>query len=69
MNAPICPNCGHAITRVLDAPYGWWEWNGTGYAPANQATRVDMSPWVHADCMGELRHFHPQNPVAEVVAG
>ena len=22
---------------------------------------VDVAPWVHYDCMGELRHFHPQD--------
>jgi hypothetical protein len=63
MEAPNCPNCGQPITRVLDLPYGWWEWNGQKYAPATAATRVDVAPWVHADCMGELRQFHPQNPV------
>ena len=63
MNAPNCPNCGRPITRVLDLPYGWWEWDGGGYKLSSAATRVDVAPWVHADCMGELRHFHPQNPV------
>ena len=72
MNAPICPNCGKEITRALDAPYGWWEWDGTRYRPANQASRVDMSPWVHYDCLGELRDFHPQDEVgtgSEMVIG
>jgi hypothetical protein len=65
MSAPICPNCGKEITRVVDVPYGWWEWNEAkgAYAPATAATRVDVAPWVHTDCMGELRNFHPQNPV------
>ena len=27
MDAPICPNCGTPITRALDLPYGWWEWD------------------------------------------
>ncbi|MEI8241456.1 MAG: hypothetical protein WCI22_18750 [Actinomycetota bacterium] len=68
MNAPICPNCGNEITRVVDVPYGWWEWNeGTGkYVLTTAATRVDVSPWVHTDCMTELRQFHPQNPVVSV---
>jgi hypothetical protein len=22
---------------------------------------VDVAPWVHYDCMGELRQFHPQD--------
>ncbi len=63
MEPPNCQKCGQPITRVLDLPYGWWEWNGGKYAPCTAATRVDVAPWVHADCMGELRHFHPQNPI------
>ena len=66
MDAPNCPACGQPITRALDAPYGWWEWDGSKYVAKNQATRVDMAPWVHYDCMGELRDFHPQNPVTEL---
>lgn len=64
MDAPLCPKCGEQIDKVIDAPYGWWEWNGTKYVPKNAASRVDMAPWVHIGCMGELRSFHPQNPVA-----
>jgi len=65
MSAPICPNCGNPITRAIDVPYGWWEWSEAKgkYVPANAATRVDVAPWVHTDCMSELRNFHPQNPV------
>jgi hypothetical protein len=63
MEAPLCPNCGKAITRVVDVPYGWWEWNGEKYTPCTAATGVPVAPWVHTDCMGELRAFHPQNPV------
>lgn len=65
MSAPICPNCNQPITRALDAPYGWWEWDD---AKAKYVLRtaapeghVDTAPWVHWDCMRELRHFHPQN--------
>lgn len=63
MDAPTCPNCDQPITRALDAPYGWWEWNDVEgrYDHATAATRVDVAPWVHHDCMGELRDFHPQN--------
>ena len=70
MNAPTCPNCGAPITRVVDVPYGWWEWDkATGsYRMCTAATRVDVAPWVHVDCMGELRHFHPQNPVTDTTA-
>ena len=49
MEAPNCPKCGKPVTRAVDVPYA--------------ATRVDVAPWVHLDCMGELRSFHPQNPV------
>ncbi|MCE9623420.1 MAG: hypothetical protein K8R99_13855 [Actinomycetia bacterium] len=69
MNAPNCPNCGQPITRVVDVPYGWWEWTGDKYENRNAATRVDVAPWVHLDCMGELRKFHPQNPVTAETAG
>jgi hypothetical protein len=68
MQAPNCPNCGKALTRVLDAPYGWWEWDASteSFRNTTAATRVDVAPWVHADCMGELRNFHPQNTVVAV---
>jgi len=62
MNVPNCPNCGKPLTRVLDAPYGWWEWHGGAYVMRTAANgTVDVAPWVHYDCMGELRHFHPQD--------
>ena len=63
MEAPNCPKCGKPVTRVVDVPYGWWEWTGEAYETRTAATRVDVAPWVHLDCMGELRSFHPQNPV------
>lgn len=59
MNPPTCPSCGKPVTRALDLPYGWWEWEGDGYVHRTAATRVDVAPWVHADCMSELRPFHP----------
>ena len=64
MSAPNCPQCGKPLTRVLDLPYGWWEWNGREYELTTASTRVDVAPWVHADCMGELREFHPQDVAA-----
>ena len=64
MDAPTCPSCGEPITRALDLPYGWWEWNGSAYELKTASDRVDVAPWVHADCMGELRDFHPQDEVA-----
>ncbi len=63
MDAPTCPHCGEPITRVLDLPYGWWEWDGDRFRLTTASSRVDVAPWVHAGCMGELRDFHPENPV------
>ena len=65
MSAPICPNCGNEITRVVDVPYGWWEWNAEKgkYVHTTATGGVDVAPWVHTDCMTMLRNFHPQNPV------
>jgi len=65
MSAPICPNCGQPMTKVVDVPYGWWQWNDEKgkYVLTTAATRVDVAPWVHTDCMTELRNFHPQNQV------
>ena len=59
MNPPICPNCNQPVTRALDLPYGWWEWNGSKYVLCTASTGVDVAPWVHADCMQQLREFHP----------
>ncbi len=54
------------ITRALDVPYGWWEWNGERVRDRAPPPRGSTcAPWVHADCMGELRHFHPQDAVAD----
>ncbi|MEK7422301.1 MAG: hypothetical protein AAB131_00535 [Actinomycetota bacterium] len=70
-NCPTCPNCGKPITKVFDAPYGWWEWDADAgaYRTKTAASRVDVAPWVHADCMGELRRFHPQDPVSATGPG
>ena len=62
MRPPLCPHCDQPLTRVLDAPYGFWEWDGGKFQHRTAATdRVDVSPWLHWDCMGELRDFHPQD--------
>ena len=63
MNAPTCPKCGAPIERALDLPYGWWEWSDGRYVRRTAAPpgQVDVAPWVHWDCMGELREFHPQD--------
>lgn len=62
MSAPNCPHCGQPVTRALDAPYGWWEWDDEHYVMRTAAKgTVAVAPWVHYDCMGELRNFHPQD--------
>ncbi|HXX90573.1 MAG TPA: hypothetical protein VEI83_10165 [Acidimicrobiales bacterium] len=61
MEAPRCPHCGEPVTRALDLPYGWWEWQEDGYQLMTASARVDTAPWVHWDCMGELRQFHPHD--------
>jgi len=61
MDAPRCPHCHEPVLRALDLPYGWWEWNGTGYQLTTASARVDVAPWVHWECMQELREFHPHD--------
>lgn len=63
MQPPVCPNCNEPIERALDLPYGWWEWTGDRYEPRTASDRVDVAPWVHDRCLGELRAFHPQDTV------
>ena len=65
MDAPTCPHCGKPITRALDAAL---RLVGVGrrrrYELAHRRRPASTSrPWVHYDCMGELREFHPQDPV------
>ena len=59
MNPPICSTCKQPIDRALDLPYGWREWNGMRYVLHTASQGVDVAPWVHADCMNQLRDFHP----------
>lgn len=63
MAVPDCPHCGRPVTRILDLAYGYWEWDAERqrYEHRTCSDRVDVAPWVHHDCMGELRHLHPQN--------
>jgi hypothetical protein len=63
MDAPTCPGCGEPLARVLDLPYGYWQWDGERYKLSSTSTRVDVAPWACAGCLTELRDFHPQNDV------
>jgi hypothetical protein len=69
MDAPICPNCGQSLHRVIDVPYGWWEWDSAAgeYRLCTATDAVEVSPWVHTTCMQQLRGFHPQNRVAQPI--
>lgn len=69
MSVPECPHCGKPATRVLDLAYGYWEWDDdrAGYEHRTCSDRVDVAPWVHHDCMGELRDMHPQNDYSTTV--
>ncbi len=63
MPVPDCPNCGSPVTRILDLAYGYWQWSDEteSYEHRTCSERVDVAPWIHHDCMGELRDLHPQN--------
>jgi len=65
MNAPPCPGCGKPLNRVLDIPYGYWEWNGASYKLRSTSSRADVAPWACSACLAELRDFHPQDGVGD----
>ncbi len=48
---------------MLDLAYGYWAWSddNSRYEHRTCSERVDVAPWVHRACMGELRDMHPQN--------
>ena len=64
MDPSPCPSCGQPLTRVVDIPYGYWEWTGTAYKLRSTSSRVDVSPWACAACLAELRDFHPEDVTA-----
>jgi hypothetical protein len=70
MPVPTCPNCGEPVERILDLAYGYWQWepDAERFAPRTCSERVDVSPWVHDSCMGELRDLHPQNDYRSAAA-
>jgi hypothetical protein len=71
MPVPNCPKCGQPVTRILDLAYGYWEWNDERerFEHRTASDRVDVSPWVHDSCLGELRHLHPQNDYRVAATG
>ena len=71
MPAPTCPSCGTTVTRILDLAYGYWEWDAADdrFVHRTCSNRVDVSPWVHDECLGELRDLHPQNDYSGTSTG
>jgi hypothetical protein len=71
MPIPTCPNCGKEVDRILDLAYGYWEWEPARerFVHRTCSNRVDVSPWVHDRCMGELRDLHPQNDYTGAAKG
>ncbi len=69
MDQPTCPSCGNPVQRVLDLSYGYWEWNGTGYAHRTSSDAVAASPFSCDRCLKELPGVHPHDyPVPRAVA-
>ena len=67
---PTCPGCGQALTRVVDLPYGYWEWDGTVYRHRYSAEGVVVPEFACAACLGGLPEFHPEDiHLAQASAG
>ncbi len=63
MDAPPCPHCGEPLDRVVDVPYGYWEFDGERYQLRTTADTVELSPFACARCLRALGEFHPQDAV------
>lgn len=70
MSAPTlnCPTCGTELRRVVDAPYGWWEWDGEAYAKRYTSKSVSAPEFACAECLTGLPEFHPMDAAPVVVA-
>ncbi len=68
MNPPTCPACGEPLERVVDLPYGYWEWDGTAYQARATTTTVAVPEFACAKCLTGLEGFHPQDPEPSVTA-
>ncbi|MHB1923316.1 MAG: hypothetical protein ACYCSJ_01345 [Acidimicrobiales bacterium] len=60
-SAPTCPGCGEALTRVVDLPYGYWEWDGAAYRHRYSVEGVVVPEFACAACLGGLPEFHPED--------
>ncbi|MBS1265260.1 MAG: hypothetical protein MAG471_01101 [Acidimicrobiaceae bacterium] len=64
MQPMACHHCGEPLDRVLDLPYGYWEWDGVRYNLKSTADTVNVAPWACPNCLRSLRPFHPQDVTA-----
>lgn len=61
-NPPSCDGCERPLTRVLEQPYGFWQWYGGGYdwqfvtIPGSNRVAMFVCGW----CMTPTP-FHPQD--------
>lgn len=69
MDTPICPSCSEPLHRVVDLPYGYWEWDGTRYRARSTTTGVSAPEFACAACLTGLPGFHPQDALPAVAAG
>lgn len=67
MTVPACPFCHEPLTRVLDLPYGYWEWGGSRYVQRFTTAEVTVPPFACASCLRGLPEFHPQDAEPRVV--
>lgn len=68
MDTPTCPNCKEPLLRVVDLPYGYWEWDGERYKARSTSTGVSAPEFACAACLTGLLGFHPQDRVPAVTA-
>ena len=67
MDAPTCPGCDKPLTRVLDIPYGFWEWSGEAYKLRSTSDRVDVAEFLlHRHAASHVRESKRCAPVSSV---
>ncbi|MHB1549544.1 MAG: hypothetical protein ACYCV7_13635 [Acidimicrobiales bacterium] len=58
---PVCPGCNTPLDRVVDLPYGYWEWDGGRYRHRYSASGPVVPEFACARCLGGLPEFHPED--------
>ena len=66
MTTPTCPACHEPLDRVVDLPYGYWEWDGTSYKARASAKGPAVPEFACARCLTGLPGFHPQDTAPSV---